>query len=74
MAPAILDTDIPSEVLKQRNPIVCQRASLYLQHHGRFALSAVTRFEMASGYKELTAATQLKKFANFCAHSLILIR
>lgn len=72
MAPAILDTDLLSEVLKQRDASVRHHASLYLQHHGRFTFSAVTRFEILRGYKECNATTQLAKFATFCGNSLIL--
>jgi len=72
MDPALLDTDTLSEVLKQRNANVRKHAKQYLRSHGQFALSAVTRFEMIRGYKEVGATTQLARFHTFCAHSLIL--
>ena len=72
MDPALLDTDILSEVLKQRNPNVRQRARRYLRSHGQFAFSAVTRFEIIRGFKEQNASTQLGRFLTFCTHSLIL--
>jgi predicted nucleic acid-binding protein len=72
MDPALLDTDMVSEVLKQRNPNVLRRSREYLRSHGQFAFSAVTRFEVLRGYKEQNATTQLAKFAAFSTHSLIL--
>jgi hypothetical protein len=38
MPAALLDTDILSEVLKQRNAAVQQKATAYLQQHGPFTL------------------------------------
>lgn len=72
MDPTLLDTDILSEVLKQRNVQVRDRARQYLRSHGQFAFSAVTRFEIIRGYKELGATSQLARFATLCGHSLIL--
>ncbi len=72
MDPALLDTDMLSEVLKQRNPIVRKHARQYLRSHGQFAFSAVTRFEVIRGYKDAGATTQLARFLTFCGHSLVL--
>ena len=71
MDAALLDSDILSEVLKHRNAAVLQNAALYLQQHGQFAISAVTRFEVLRGYKELNATAQLARFVTFCQHTLI---
>jgi hypothetical protein len=46
MNAALLDTDMTSEVLKQRNVNVGQHSKQYLRSHGQFAISAVTRFEI----------------------------
>lgn len=72
MTLALLDTDILSELLKQRNPQVTSKAAAYLQLHGQFALSVVTRFEIARGYKDKGAATLLTRFRLFCSHSQII--
>lgn len=72
MDAALLDTDILSEVIKQRDPAVNQRAADYLAAHGQFAFSAFTRFEIERGHKAKQAAKQLSRFANFCRHSLVL--
>ena len=72
MEPALLDTDILSELLKQQNPSVRTKAATYLKAHGQFAFSAFTRFEVSRGYKEKQATTILTRFETFCSHSLIL--
>jgi tRNA(fMet)-specific endonuclease VapC len=72
MDASLLDTDILSEVLKQRNHNVVTRARQYLRSHGQFAFSAVTRFEIIRGFKQRSAAASLARFLTFCSHSLIL--
>ena len=72
MDEVLLDTDILSEVLKQRHPIVDQKAVQYLKTHGRFVFSVFSRFEIARGYKEKNAVRQLQRFEVFCQRSLIL--
>lgn len=68
----LLDTDILSEVIKQRNPAVKFKAAEYLAVHGQFAFSALSRFEIERGYKEKQATRQMSRFATFCRHSLVL--
>jgi tRNA(fMet)-specific endonuclease VapC len=63
---------ILSEVLKQRNATVVRHASDYLERYGQFAFSAITRYEVVRGLKDKGAARQLRQFATFCEHSLIL--
>lgn len=72
MDAALLDTDILSEVLKQRDPIVVGNASTYLQLHSQFSFSVFTRFEIVRGQKEKRAAHQLARFELFCQRSLVL--
>ena len=72
MDAALLDTDILSEVLKQRNATVTATAAAYLQDQGQFAFSAFTRFEIVRGYRVKNATTLLSRFTTFCQHSLIL--
>jgi len=72
MLPCLLDTDILSEVLKQKHPGVVQKASAYLQQHQQFAFSAMTRYEVVRGLKDKGASKQLRKFETFCQHSLLL--
>lgn len=68
---ALLDTDLLSEVLRQRHPQVVANASAYLRAHGNFAFSAFTRFEISRGFKEKGATSQLMRFREFCEHSFI---
>jgi tRNA(fMet)-specific endonuclease VapC len=69
---ALLDTDIISEVLKQRNAKVMERAALYVGQHDQIAISAISRFEVLRGYKQLNATTQLRRFNRLCQKSLVL--
>ena len=68
---ASLDTDILSEILKQKNPLVTQRAAAYLAVHGSFAFSALTRYEVLRGLKLKQATAQLQRFVVFCQQSVI---
>jgi tRNA(fMet)-specific endonuclease VapC len=72
MDATLLDTDILSEVLKQRDAHVMANASIYLKEHGQFTFSAFSRFEVRRGYVERGATSQLARFEVFCEHSLVL--
>lgn len=72
MAATLLDTDILSEVFKQRNAEVKQRAAGYLQQHGQFSLSAFSRFEVRRGYFRKQGTQQLTRFDVFCGHCQVL--
>lgn len=68
----LLDTDIISEILKQKHPMVLQKAAVYLQAHQRFTFSDFTRYEVTRGLRAKGAARQLQRFATFCQHSQVL--
>jgi tRNA(fMet)-specific endonuclease VapC len=53
MDPSLLDTDIFSEVLKARNPIVSRNATAYRQQFGRYTISAPTVTELVKGFQKL---------------------
>ena len=72
MAIALLDTDMLSELLKQRHPQVTSRAAEYLRLYGKFAFSVFTRFEISRGFKEKGATNQFTRFKEFCRHSVII--
>lgn len=72
MAPALLDTDILSELLKQKNANVVQKATAYLTQHGAFAFSALTRYEILRGLLDKQATAQLQRFDVFCQQSIVL--
>ena len=41
MNPSLIDTDILSEILKQKDAIIVERASEYLKEHQQFAISSI---------------------------------
>ncbi len=72
MTPALLDTDMLSELIKLKNVTVRQHALDYSQQFGQLSFSAITRYEVVRGYKQTKATKQLARFAVFCQKSLIL--
>jgi predicted nucleic acid-binding protein len=72
MDASLLDTDILSEVLKQRSPTVTAKAATYLQQYGQFTISAFSRYEVRRGYIYKRATGPLARFDVFCSHSLVL--
>jgi len=72
MTPALLDTDMLSELIKVRNPVVQQHALAYTQRIGPLAFSAITRYEITRGFKQHGATAQLARFATFCQQSIVL--
>jgi tRNA(fMet)-specific endonuclease VapC len=71
MDEVLLDTDILSEVLKQKDPTVVQQAAAYLAQYAHFAFSAITYYEVIRGLKDKNATAQLQNFVTFCGHSII---
>ena len=69
--PALLDTDILSELLKQ-HPLVTQRTRLYLAEHDRLAFSIVTRYEILRGLRVKQAVAQAAAFEALCQVCIIL--
>jgi predicted nucleic acid-binding protein len=72
MDPSLLDTDILTEIFKLRNQAVAANAATYLQQHGQFAISAMTRFEIERGLRHKRAAKWLTRFEAMCARMLII--
>lgn len=68
----LLDTDMLNGVLKKKNRNVTRRAAAYLADHGKFAISAITRYEALRGLKEKNATAQLARFNVFCAYAIVL--
>lgn len=71
-APALLDTDMLSEVMKQRDPTVRRRAREYLAAHGHLSFSIITRYEVLRGLKAKGATQQEAAFERRCRRSEIL--
>lgn len=59
---ALLDTDILSEVLKRKDPVVLRKAAQYLAQHQRLGFSAITAYEIARGLQAKKATRQLAAF------------
>jgi tRNA(fMet)-specific endonuclease VapC len=72
MNPTLLDTDLLSEVIKQRNSTVVAHAAQYLAQFGQFAFSSVTRYEIQRGYLSVGATTAITRFETLCQHSSVL--
>jgi tRNA(fMet)-specific endonuclease VapC len=68
---SLIDTDILSEVLKQKDATVLRHATEYLGHHQQFAISAMTRYEVVRGLKDRNAVRQIENFDRFCRHSIV---
>lgn len=58
----LLDTDILSEILKQRDPTVAGRAIAYQAARGSFTVSVITAMEITSGLHRIQAAKQVARF------------
>lgn len=72
MLPTLLDTDILSEVLKQRDNNVLQAARVYLGKWRRFTFSVLTRYEILRGLRAKSAVRQELAFDALCRLSQVL--
>jgi len=68
---ALIDTDILSEILKQRNATVAAKALAYFQQHMGFTISAITRYEVRRGHI-LKKSHALWRFEKFCRHNRVI--
>lgn len=62
MKRSLLDTDIFSEVLKNRNPAVAETAATYRATFGRFTISTITVMEVVKGLHKKGQADRLALF------------
>jgi tRNA(fMet)-specific endonuclease VapC len=72
MSPVLLDTDILSEILKQRDDNVLRAAQSYLDEWQRFTLSVLTRYEILRGLRARSAVRQELAFTTLCQYSQVL--
>ncbi len=63
MRPAILDTDILSEILKGVDPIVGQRAIGYQTHFSQLTFTSASVLEILAGYRKRGAQAQRQRAA-----------
>lgn len=59
---ALLDTDIFSEVLKDKNVAVRARADAYIKEHGRLTISLITVLESAKGFQKAQRPEAIPRF------------
>ena len=65
VAPALLDTDVLSGVMRQ-HPKALRRAQDYLAAQARFSFSIMTRYEILRGLHAKRAVVQLEAFVRLC--------
>lgn len=58
---AVLDSDILSEILKRRDPVVIQRATAYALDHGVLTFTSVTAMEILRGLHLKAAHAQIMR-------------
>jgi tRNA(fMet)-specific endonuclease VapC len=68
---ALLDTDILLSIMQQ-NPSVLSKAKVYIEEHGRFTFSVITRYEISRGLKAIGASKRAGAFDRFCSGSELL--
>jgi tRNA(fMet)-specific endonuclease VapC len=68
----LLDTDILSEILKQRDANVATNASAYLAEHGQLTLSSITVLEIVRGYRRVGRDAKVKSFERALADCEVL--
>lgn len=59
---SLLDTDILSEVLKNRDQTVAPQARTYMAEHARLTVSAVTVMEVVKGFQQVQREDRLELF------------
>lgn len=59
---SLLDTDMLSEILKQRDSTVAARAKEYVAEHARLTLSSITVLEIVHGYRRVGRETKIASF------------
>ena len=69
--PALLDSDMLSEVMKGKDPQVLRHAREYLEEHGVFRFSIVTRYEVLRGLCAKNATRQIANFLDECRTSIV---
>ena len=61
MTRALLDTDIYSEVMKARDPVLVDRASRYFQEHRTYTISLFTVAEIVKGFQKQSSIEMLQR-------------
>ncbi|MGD2087618.1 MAG: PIN domain-containing protein [Candidatus Aminicenantes bacterium] len=61
MERTLLDIDIFSEVLKQKNPQVTVKAKQYYQQVGRYTISTITVLEIVKGFHKINRENDIQR-------------
>jgi predicted nucleic acid-binding protein len=69
MTRALLDTDILSEIVKAKNPIVVARARAYQAQYQRFTFSAVSVMEVIAGFSKQRNEERVRRFGDVASRS-----
>lgn len=72
MQRALLDSDIWSEIARDRNPTVSTNARAYIRQHRRFTVSVVTVMEAVRGYSRIGRKDKLEILLKLFARSEVL--
>jgi len=67
MARVLLDTDILSEIIKKKDPVVVARAAEYLAVEGRFTVSVLSVMEITYGFHRLGREDRIAEFSRLIA-------
>lgn len=70
---ALLDTDILSEVMKAKSPIVLARATAYKAAFNQFTLSAISVMEIVEGLQKAKREKALEEFLEGLKPSRVLV-
>jgi len=62
MDSVLLDTDILSEIIKRKNPLVTPRAAAYLAARGRLTLTAISAMEVVYGLRRKGREDRVAQF------------
>jgi len=62
MTRCLLDTDILSEIIKGRNPVIATKAAAYLNTHGRLTTSSVSVAEIVYGFRRMGRDDRVTQF------------
>jgi predicted nucleic acid-binding protein len=68
----LLDTDILSEILKQKNSTVMERAAAYRAALGRYTFSVITVMEIVDGLHRIGSAQRIEKFVGSLSDAEVL--
>src|SRR3954468_8795799 len=65
MSKVLLDTDILSEILKEKNAPVMKRAAEYLAGEGRYTTTVLSVMEVVRGFYRIGAVDRADQFVSF---------